>query len=125
MMMADSLITDLLTLAKSGSIVVYEDNKESIQVNIKNSIITMELCDVTSRVPNLGNVFLKITQARNFAKQLQEKDLTLCIRHRGKIVIKLGKNANPTISQMITLSKAVEITNLVELRRLDIRLRKR
>ena len=66
---------------------------------------------------------IRLSEARRFAKYLKEKNLTLCISNRGKIVMKLGKEANPKFSRMITQSGAVEITDIRELRRLDKRLR--
>ena len=66
---------------------------------------------------------IRLSEARRFAKYLKEKNLTLCISNKGKIVMKLGKEANPKFSRMITRSGAVEITDIRELRRLDKRLR--
>ncbi len=114
---------DLLKLVKAGSVEVSENNKKSVKFSFQNNKITIDLLDVAFNVPTTKGIFTRLSEAREFAKSLKKKNLTLCISHNGKIVMKLGKEAKPKLSRLVTQSSAVEITNLGELRKLDKRLR--
>ena len=50
---------------------------------------------------------------------LIKEGITLEIKHKGKLFLKLGKNANPKFSTLVTFSRSVEIIDLKELRKLD------
>ena len=113
----------LLKLVKTGSLDISENNKKTITFSFDENKIIVDILDITFNISTTGGIFTRLSEARQFAKNLKEKNLTLCISNRGKIVMKLGKEANPKFSRMITQSGAVEITDLKELRRLDKRLR--
>jgi len=114
---------NLLRIVKTGSLDVSENDKKAITFSFSENKITMDILDITLNIPSTKGILTRLSEARKFAKHLKEKNLTLCVSHRGKIVMKLGKEANPKFSRMITQSGAVEITDLQELRRLDKRLR--
>ncbi len=113
----------LLKLVKTGSLDISENNKKTITFSFDENKIIVDILDITFNISTTGGILTRLSEARQFAKNLKEKNLTLCISNRGKIVMKLGKEANPKFSRMITQSGAVEITDLKELRRLDKRLR--
>jgi len=114
---------DLLKLVKKGSLLVSENNKKSVKISFDDNLVLIDLLDIEFNIPTSSGIFARLSEARKFAKALKSKNFTLCISHKGKIVIKLGKDANPKLSRMITRSDAVEVSNLRELRRLDKRLR--
>lgn len=117
------LPVDLLKLVKKGSLVVSENDRKSVKLSFNDNVVLVDLLDVEFNIPSSGGIFARLSEARTFAKALKNKDFTICISHQGKIVMKLGKNAKPRFSRMITRSDAVEIVNLRELRKLDKRLR--
>ncbi|MEX0656528.1 MAG: hypothetical protein WD154_03150 [Nitrosopumilaceae archaeon] len=119
------LSVDLLKGIKSGTLEIKENNKESMQFIADKNIITINLIDLSFNVPVYTSILSKISEAREFAKNLKENHLTLHIAHNGKVVMKLGKKAKPKLSRLITKSGAVEITDLRELRKLDKRLRQK
>lgn len=121
--MESELPVDLLKLVKAGTVEVSENHKKSVRFSFNESQITVDLLDIKFNIPTTKGIFTRLGEARNFAKDLRGKNLTLCISHKGKIVMKLGKGARPKLSRMITLSDSVEITDLRELRKLDRRLR--
>ncbi len=114
---------NLLKLVKTGSLDVSENDKKTITFFFSENKIIVDILDITFNISTTTGILARLSEARKFAKHLKEKNLTLYISHRGKTVMKLGKDANPKLSRMITQSGAVEITNLRELRRLDKRLR--
>ena len=120
--MGIDLPINLLKLVKTGSLDVSENDKKTITFSFNENKIIVDILDITFNISTKG-ILTRLSEARQFAKHLKEKNLTLCISHRGKIVMKLGKEANPKFSRIITQSVAVEITDLRELRKLDKRLR--
>jgi GTP1/Obg family GTP-binding protein len=119
------LSVDLLKGIKSGTLEIKENNKESMQFIADKNIITINLIDLSFNIPVYASILSKLSEAREFAKNLKENHLTLHIAHNGKVVMKLGKKAKPKLSRLITKSSAVEITDLRELRKLDKRLRQK
>jgi GTP1/Obg family GTP-binding protein len=119
------LSVDLLKGIKSGTLEIKENNKESMQFIADKNIITINLIDLSFNIPVYTSILSKLSEAREFAKNLKENHLTLHIAHNGKVVMKLGKKAKPKLSRLITKSSAVEITDLRELRKLDKRLRQK
>jgi GTP1/Obg family GTP-binding protein len=119
------LSVDLLKGIKSGTLEIKENNKESMQFIADKNIITINLIDLSFNIPVYASILSKLSEAREFAKNLKENHMTLHIAHNGKVVMKLGKKAKPKLSRLITKSSAVEITDLRELRKLDKRLRQK
>ena len=121
--MGIDLPADLLRLVTEGSILVSENDKKSVKFSFEKNTIIIDLLEMEFNIPTTKGIFTRLSEARDFAKNMKEKNLTLCISHKGKIVMRLGKKAKPKLSRLITQSQAVEITDLRELRRLDKRLR--
>lgn len=117
------LPTELLKLVRAGSVEVSENNKKSVKFSFVKNKITIDLLDISFNVPKTKGTLSRLSEARKFAKSLKKKGLTLCISNKGKTVLKLGKEAKPKLSRLVTASDSVEITNLRELRKLDKRLR--
>jgi arginyl-tRNA synthetase len=117
------LPVDLLKMIKAGSLEVSENHKKSIKFSFNKNNIIVDLLDVEFNIPTTKGIFARLSEARKFAKTLKKKNITLCISHKGKIVMKLGKNAKPKLSRVVTHSSAVEITDMRELRKLDKQLR--
>ena len=61
----------------------------------------------------------QLTEAKHIGKVLKKENVTLEILHKDKLVLKIGKDAKPKISSLLTLSKDIEIVDLKELRKLD------
>ena len=52
-------------------------------------------------------------------KEKKNVNVTLEVLHKNKLVLKMGKNAKPKLSTLVTMSKDIEIVDLKELRKLD------
>lgn len=102
--MRKDLPADLLQIVTKGSILVSENDKKSVKFSFEKNAIVVDLLEVEFNIPTSKGIFARLSEARNFAKNLEQKNLTLCISHKGKIVMKLGKNAKPKLSRLITKS---------------------
>ena len=61
----------------------------------------------------------QLTEAKHIGKVLKKENVTLEVLHKNKLVLKMGKDAKPKLSSLLTLSKDIEIVDLKELRKLD------
>lgn len=121
--MLDELSLKLIQGIKTGSLYVSENGKKSLQIIADGNDKIIDIIDFFSNIPTTQEIFTKLSEAKKFAEKLKEQNITLRISHKGKMVMKLGKEANPKLSRLITRSDAVEITDIRELRILDKRLR--
>lgn len=118
-----NLPVDLLKLVVRGILEVSENNKKSLRFSFKKNVIIIDLLEIEFNIPTSKGIFTRLSEARDFARNLKKMGLTLCIAHNGRMVMKLGQGAKPKFSRLITQSESVEIIDLRELRRLDKRLR--
>ncbi|MGH9998285.1 MAG: hypothetical protein ACRD90_00260 [Nitrosopumilaceae archaeon] len=121
--MLDDLPIEILKGMKKGTLYVSEKGKKSLQMTADGNDKIIDIVDFSFNVPTTHDIFTKLSEARKFAEKLKKQNITLRISHKGKLVLKLGKEANPKLSRLITRSDAVEITDIRELRFLDKRLR--
>ena len=121
--MLDELSLKLIKGIRTGSLYVSENGKKSLQIVADGNEKIVDIIDFSSNIPTTQEIFTKLSEAKKFAEKLKQQNITLRISHKGKMVMKLGKEANPKLSRLITRSDAVEITDIRELRILDKRLR--
>jgi hypothetical protein len=60
----------------------------------------------------------KLKTASEFGRRLSENDLTVAFLRNGKEAIRLGKDARPTFSKVLTRSKDLQLTNVGEFAKL-------
>lgn len=121
--MLDELSLKLIKGIKTGSLYVSENGTRSLQIVADGNDKIIDITDFSFNTPSTQEILTKLSEARKFAEKLKKQNITLRISHKGKMVMKLGKEANPKLSRLITRSDAVEITDIRELRVLDKRLR--
>jgi hypothetical protein len=88
----------------------------NIKVSEGNRVI--DIIDIPVKMESLG-LIKKLSEARDLASNLNEKDLTLEIHYKGAPVMRLGKGANPKLSKIITLSGNIEIKDILGLKKLN------
>jgi hypothetical protein len=102
--------------AKSGTIRLDMGNQPAAKIEIvnnENKIIIDLLQPSLFRTPeDETGLFDKLKSAKEFAQRLTDSGMTLSILRRGKEAIKLGKDAKPTLSKVITRSSDIEIDSM-------------
>ena len=104
---------------KEGKITLSTNQTKVIQVEIKGDTKILDIHDFSFEITGDDNIFEKLSKARDLGGELKKKDQTLVVRHKGNDVMKFGKDANPKLSLLVTMSRDVEISDLLELRRLS------
>ena len=117
--MKSNLPANFLIYLKSGQLTITNNEKTAIEFNSKGSTRVLDIIDLSTKMPGNMSLLKQLAEAKDLAKMLNKEGITLEIKHRGKIILRLGKNAKPKFSTLVTFSRNVEITNLKELRKLD------
>ena len=117
--MKSNLPANFLLYLTSGHLTIVNNEKTAIEFNSKGNTRTLDIIDLPTKISGNMNLLKQLTEAKDLAKMLSKDEITLEIKHRGKTILRLGKNAKPKFSTLITFSRNVEIINLKELRKLD------
>lgn len=120
--MDDSPQASIIGHLKSGKITIREADKKSVEVSAENNNVEVNILSLPVGI-SASRVIATISAARSLAKSLDERGVTLTVSSRSKPVVRLGRNARPKLSRLVTRSGSVEVSDLRELRRLDRRLR--
>jgi hypothetical protein len=111
-----------MSAAKEGTIRLDMGSQSAVKIEIINSenkIIIDLLQPTLFRTPqDETGLFDKLKKAKEFAHKLTQNGVTLSILRRGKEAIKLGKNARPILSKVITRSSDIEIDSMRQTARL-------
>lgn len=83
--------------------------KEDIIIDVKDTSF-FDLIDTDSKLSFMD----LIHDARDVAKVLKDKHLTAILNIKGKETLILGEKAKPSISQIISKSKDIQIKNVLE-----------
>ena len=117
--MKSKIPANFLIYLKSGQLTITNSGKTAIEFNSKGNTRTLDIIDLPTKISGNMNLLKQLTEAKDLAKMLSKDEITLEIKHRGKTILRLGKNAKPKFSTLVTFSRNVEIINLKELRKLD------
>ena len=116
----------LVQMLKQGEITLQTDKAGNILLQIENNKTDLDFArkDVFKDMLGLEakteeeSILERLKTLGDFAEKLKEKGLTITISHQKQTILTLGKEAHPTISQMVTGTNAIEINNLIELAKL-------
>jgi hypothetical protein len=105
-----------ISAAKNGTINLDVGSQTAVKIDIihnENKIIVDLLQPALFKTPHdeIG-FFDKLKTAKEFAHKLSQNGVTISILRRGKEAIKLGKDARPTISKVITRTSDIEIDSI-------------
>jgi hypothetical protein len=115
----NNLSANFLTYFEGGSLQIFAGNSPSINFKSSENIRIIDVIDIPIKLSKKPGIIKQLSQAKDLAKILTKQNLTLEIRLKGQTVLKLGKNANPKIVKIVTLSNHIEITNLKNLKKLS------
>jgi hypothetical protein len=96
-----------------------------VEIDVKDTSIfdLIDICNNNNN-NNSGNSNLDksfwdiIHNARDFAETLKEKQLTIILNLRGEETLIIGEKAKPSISQILSKSKNIEIKSIKSLAKL-------
>ena len=114
-------LSKALASAKSGRITINIADKPAatIDAETRGQILVDLLQPTIFRIPEDDTgLFDKMKTASEFGQQLSENGVTICFLRKGKEAIRLGKDAKPTLSKLITRSDDIQMSSVRELTKL-------
>ena len=117
---AADLSTNFLSFLGQGCLKITCDDSPVLNFTVTDDdTMIVDIIDIPIQVSGKPGMIRQLSEAKSFAKKLKQENTTLEIRLQGEPVLKLGKNANPKLAKIVTLSSAIEISSLKKLKRLN------
>jgi len=121
----DPAVNNLVRLLKlpKGKINIQIDNKPSLSLDFRQDKLLVDVKDssifeMIEEEENDQGLFEKIKAAKKVAQILDNNNLTISILRKGKKAISLGKEANPTLSKLLTRSNDIQIDSVRQVAKL-------
>lgn len=112
------LPSNFLTFFDSGSLKITTGDRPSVNFTATKDTRIIDIIDIPIKISGKPSLIKQLSEAKNLAKKLKQKNITLEVRLQGEPVLKLGEKANPKLAKIITLSSDIEITDLKKLKKL-------
>jgi hypothetical protein len=109
-----------LRSAKEGVLAISFENKPAVKIAISDGALSVDLLQPTIfRIPeDETGLFDKLKTASEFARKLSDNGVTLSFLRKGKEAVRLGKEARPTFSKMVTRSDDIQLNSAREFAKL-------
>ena len=109
-----------LKSAKEGALAISFENKQAARIAISNGTLAVDLLEPTMfRISEDDTgLFDKLKTASEFGRKLSDNGVTLSILRKGKEAVRLGKDAKPTFSKMVTRSDDIQLNSAREFTKL-------
>ena len=107
----------LISLAK-GDLKIQCDDQPAINFSSTKNTRTIDILDIPIKISGKPGLIKQLSEAKSLAKKLREEKITLDVKYKGDLVLRLGEKANPKLARIVTLSKDIEISDLKKLKEL-------
>ena len=109
-----------LRSAKEGMLAISFENKPAVKIAISDGALAVDLLEPTIfRMPeDETGLFDKLKTASEFGRKLSDNGVTLSFLRKGKEAVRLGKEARPTFSKMVTRSDDIQLNSAREFAKL-------
>ena len=109
-----------LSSAKEGSLSISFEDKPAVKIAISNGTLAIDLLEPTTfKIPEDDTgLFDKLKTASEFGQKLSDNGVTISFLRKGKEAVRLGKDARPTFSKMVTRSDDIQLKSGREFARL-------
>ena len=114
-------VSKALRSAKEGALAIsFENDEPAVKIAISNGTLTVDLLEpAIFRIPeDETGLFDKLKTASEFARKLSDNGVTLSFLRKGKEAVRLGKDARPTLSKMVTRSDDIQLNSAREFAKL-------
>ncbi len=114
------LLSKALRSAKEGILSISFENEPAVRIAISDGALAVDLLEPTMfRIPeDETGLFDKLKTASEFARKLSDNGVTLSFLRKGKEAVRLGKDARPTLSKIVTGSDDIQLNSAREFAKL-------
>jgi hypothetical protein len=109
-----------ISSASAGTLRIDYGNESAAMITINDKRVSVDLLEPKIfRIPeDETSLFDKLKTASEFGRKLSESGTTLSFLRKGKEAVRLGKDAKPTLSKLITRSDDIQLTDVKEFTKL-------
>src|ERR671925_977194 len=113
-------LSKALGSAREGALAISFENKPAVKIAISNGTLAVDLLEPTIfRIPEDDTgLFDKLKTASEFGRKLSDNGVTLSFMRKGKEAVRLGKDARPTFSKLVSGSDDIQLTSVKEFAKL-------
>jgi hypothetical protein len=106
--------------AKGGAIAINFEGQPAVRIVADNGRIAIDILQAgIFKVPeDETGLFDKLKTASEFGRKLSDNGVTLSFMRKGKEAIRLGKDARPTFSKLVSGSDDIQLTSVKEFAKL-------
>jgi hypothetical protein len=114
------VLSKALRSAKGGSLGIDFADEPAVKIIADSDRIAVDLLQpgIFAMSEDDTGLFDKLKTATEFARKLSDNGITLSFLRKGKEAIRLGKDASPTLSKLISRSDDVQLTSVKEFTKL-------
>ena len=117
------LLAGALRFLRAGKIEVSSDDSKSLVVSIRNNEIDLDFLDPslfkTEGKKRKKGLLDSLQETKSLGRALADKDITVLFSRESKPVLKIGKQAKPSFSRVVTRSKEIQVLSVKGLKALD------
>jgi hypothetical protein len=106
-----------LKSAASGTLAIDFENRPAVRITIIDSgklAVDLLRPDIFKVPQDETGLFDKLKTVSEFGRKLSDNDVTIYFLRRGKEAVRLGKDAQPTLSKLVTRSDDVQMSSVKE-----------
>ena len=113
-------LSKALKNAKEGALAISFEDEPAVKIAINNGTLAVDLLEPTVfRLPeDETGLFDKLKTASEFARKLSDNGVTISFLRKGKEAVRLGKDAKPTLSKIVTGSDDIQLNSAREFAKL-------
>ena len=115
------LLASALHFLKAGKLEVSTPYSKSLVLSVQDDVIDLNFLD-----PSLFSTDVKrkglldsLQEAKELGRALADKEITVSFSRKSKPVLRIGSQAKPSLSRVVTRSKEIQVLSVRELRALD------
>ena len=113
-------VSKAISSAEAGAFSIDYGGEKAVNITINNRTVSIDLLEPEFfRIPeDETSIFDKLKTATEFGRKLSDSGTTLAFLRKGKEAVRLGKDAKPTLSKLISRSDDVQLTDVKEFSKL-------
>jgi hypothetical protein len=113
-------LSKALKSARGGTLAINFENEPVVKIAINDGRLAVDLLEpsIFRIAEDETGLFDKLKTASEFARKLSDNGVTISFLRKGKEAVRLGKDAQPTLSKLVTGSDDIQLNSAREFAKL-------
>ena len=113
-------LSKALKSARGGTLAINFENEPVVKIAINDGRLAVDLLEpsIFRIAEDETGLFDKLKTASEFARKLSDNGVTISFLRKGKEAVRLGRDAQPTLSKVVTGSDDIQLNSAREFAKL-------